>query len=335
MIRIFLTAEDLLRTRFASRPAPLIEASHAVAAMHRQDPAWGRWRHSAAARLPREARLLLDLIPVTATGPRFPDPVPACLAEELDLVRQAPDALPTAELQRIPGTSRPPTSVRTLAERDPQRERDLERALRIAYRHLLADSWPRVWSGFRSELAWRGRLIAEQGIQAALSTLHPTVSWHGTILQIDTPRQRDYSPSGAGLTLVPSVLWTGRPQASGHPDGSVVIAYGALTPLPLTDETPADPLGGLLGRTRAAVLRLTQADRTTTELARELGISAASVSGHTKALRAAGLVVTTRAGKAVVHTLTPLGGRLLENAGRSDRPTGLQGPGRDGFPGHL
>ena len=36
MIRVFLTAEDLLRTRFASHPAPLIEVGHALAAMHRQ-----------------------------------------------------------------------------------------------------------------------------------------------------------------------------------------------------------------------------------------------------------------------------------------------------------
>lgn len=46
----------------------------------------------------------------------------------------------------------------------------------------------------------------------------------------------------------------------------------------------------------------------------ELGVSAATVSGHTKTLRRAGLIVTTRAGKAVLHSLTPLGGRLLEGA---------------------
>jgi DNA-binding MarR family transcriptional regulator len=55
-------------------------------------------------------------------------------------------------------------------------------------------------------------------------------------------------------------------------------------------------------------------EHTTTELARELGTSAATVSGHTKTLRAAGLIVTTRVGKAVLHSVTPLGGRLLESA---------------------
>jgi DNA-binding MarR family transcriptional regulator len=61
------------------------------------------------------------------------------------------------------------------------------------------------------------------------------------------------------------------------------------------------------------VLRLTCRERTT-ELASELGVSAATVSGHTKTLREAGLIVTTRAGKAVLHSLTPLGGKLLEGA---------------------
>jgi DNA-binding transcriptional ArsR family regulator len=103
---------------------------------------------------------------------------------------------------------------------------------------------------------------------------------------------------------------------SAHPDGSAVILYPALTPLPLIDEAAGDPVGDLLGHTRAAVLRLTRRERTTTELAAELGTSAAAVSGHTRTLREAGLIVTTRAGKAVLHSLTPLGARLLEGAPR-------------------
>jgi DNA-binding MarR family transcriptional regulator len=73
-------------------------------------------------------------------------------------------------------------------------------------------------------------------------------------------------------------------------------------------------LAGLLGRTRAAVLALAVTPRMTTELARELGISAASASVHARALRAVGLLVTERAGKAVLHSATPLGERLLAEA---------------------
>ncbi|GIE93000.1 ArsR/SmtB family transcription factor [Paractinoplanes rishiriensis] len=51
--------------------------------------------------------------------------------------------------------------------------------------------------------------------------------------------------------------------------------------------------------------------RTTTELARRLGVSAASISQHTAVLREARLIHTSRVGKAVLHTMTPLGSALL------------------------
>ena len=315
MIRVHLTAGDLLRVRFASHPAPLIEVGYALAAMHRRDPVFGAWRRRAAAQLPRAACPLLDLIPASATGPLFLDPVSTDLAEGLDMVQRSPAGFVTAELQRITGSRRPPSWVRLLADRDQQSWRNLNTALQLTYRHLLAEGWPRVCSGFRSDLAWRGTLMTERGAGAALSTLHPAVSWNGTVLQIDTPEELDFHPCGAGLTLLPSVFWTGRPQIGDHPDGSTVIVYPALTPLPLIETQPSDPLSGLLGRTRAAVLQLTLTQHTTTELAVELGISAASVSGHTKALREAGLTFTTRAGKAVLHSITPLGSRLLGNTG--------------------
>jgi len=314
VLRVHLTAEDLLRTRFAGQPAPLLEVSLALATLQRPDPVFSRWRRWAGAQLPARARPLLDLIPVSGTGPVFLDPVSTSLEEGLELVQRAPAVLVSEELERVFADRRRPSWVPLLAAHDRRTWLDLDRALRLAYCHLLQGDWTRVRGSFRSELAWRSRLIAELGVQAAVSTLHPRISWHGTILQIETPTELDLRPGGAGLTLVPSVMWTGRPMVTNHPDGSAVIVYPALTPLPLTDETTADPLAGLLGRTRAAVLRLAFRERTTTELARELGISAATVSGHTKTLRAAGLIVTTRAGKAVQHSVTPLGGRLLESA---------------------
>jgi DNA-binding MarR family transcriptional regulator len=101
---------------------------------------------------------------------------------------------------------------------------------------------------------------------------------------------------------------------AGRRRGPVTIVYPAMTPLPLVDEAASDALAGLLGHTRAAVLRLALTERTTTQLASELGVSAATVSGHTKALRAAGLIATARSGRAVLHSVTPLGGRLLGGA---------------------
>jgi DNA-binding transcriptional ArsR family regulator len=50
----------------------------------------------------------------------------------------------------------------------------------------------------------------------------------------------------------------------------------------------------------------------TQELASVIGTSASSASEHAKALRTAGLVQTTRHGRGVRHSLTPLGRSLLD-----------------------
>lgn len=314
MLRIHLTAEDLLKTRFAGQPAPLVETGLAIAALKRRDPLFRAWRRSAATRFPAAARPLLELIPPTGTGPLFLDPVSDGLAEGLELVQSAPAWFVAGELRRVAGSRPPGPWLRSLAARDRGTWRDLDQALRAAHRHLVEGAWPRILTAFRSDLAWRGRLIGEVGARAAISSLHPGIGWDGTVLQIETAREMDFYPGGAGLTLLPTPMWTGRAMVAGWRRGPVTIVYPAMTPLPLVDEAASDALAGLLGHTRAAVLRLALTERTTTQLASELGVSAATVSGHTKALRAAGLIATARSGRAVLHSVTPLGGRLLGGA---------------------
>jgi DNA-binding transcriptional ArsR family regulator len=323
MLRIHLTAGDLLRTRFADQPAPLLETGLAVAALQRREPVFGTWRSSAAARLPRAARPLLELIPPSATSPLFLDPVTAHLGEGLEMVQATSSAFVRRELRRLAAVREPGPYLRSLAAGDRDTWRDLDLALRTAYHHLVEEAWPRIVIGFHAELTWRSRLIAELGVQAALCTLHPSISWNGTVMQIRAPYDLDFHPAGAGLTLMPSPLWTGRAMVAPHSDGSVLIVYPAMTPLPLIGEIgeiAGNALAGLLGHTRAAILELLLIEHTTSEIADQLGISAATVSGHTKVLRAAGLIVTSRAGKSVLHSLTPLGTRLL-NACHSPSPT--------------
>lgn len=317
VLRVHLTAEDLLKTTFASQPAPLMEIGLAVAALQRRDPVFRSWRRSATAQLPAAARPLLELIPPFATGPLFLDPITTDPAEGLELVRAAPASIVAAELQRVSGPGSPDPWLRSLAAREREASGELRLALRLAYHHLMADAWPRILSGFRSELAYRSRLIAELGVQAALSTLHPSISWNGTVMQIEAKSERDIYPHGAGMTLMPSALWTGRALLAWHPDRSVLVVYPAVTPLPLIGVPASDPLADLLGHTRAAILTHTFTERSSTQLARKLGVSAATVSGHTKALRAAGLIVTARAGKGVHHSVTPLGARLIDSTRRS------------------
>lgn len=313
MIRVHFTADDLLRTRFAQAPAPLLEMGLAVAALQRRDALFDNWRRDADARLPHAARSLLQLVPSSGAGPMFLDPMSDGVEDGLETVMSAGAAFVRRELQRICADGQPITPwIKALDGRDNDAWQLLGDAVRSAHDALIGPAWARIWQSFRSEVAWRGRLIAEFGLMSALQTLHPAVRWRDSTLEIDANVRLSVRPGGRGVTLLPSAFWAGRPLIGEHPDGSLLFVYAPLTPLPLVDgPTGDDPLAELLGRTRAAVLALAVAPRTTGELARELGISAATVSEHTRTLRSAGLLVSERSGKAVRHSVTPLGDRLL------------------------
>ncbi len=316
MLRVHLTANDLLRTRFASRPAPLPELVMALATLQRRDVLFDSWRSELGGRLPRVARSLFELVPPTAAGPEFLDPVSDGLDDGLDTVLSAPTPFVRRELRRICSANRPITPwLRALHERDADAWRQLAAAVRAGHDTVLPGSWPRVQQSFYADVAWRSRLIAEQGLHAMLAGLHPSARWTGSTLEFDVGSHFVARPSGRGMTLLPSAFWTGRPLIGTHPNGSVLVVYPSLTPLPLIDGPPGeDPLADLLGSTRAAVLTQAVAGHTTGQLARELGISAASVSKHTGTLRRAGLLVSHRFGKTVVHTATPLADRLISGS---------------------
>ncbi|WP_052707667.1 winged helix-turn-helix domain-containing protein [Streptomyces rubellomurinus] len=325
MLRIRFTAEDLLDTRFADGPAPLMELELAVAMLQRRDAeAVSARRHRAlggpAGRaVARSVAPLSELVPPTGAGPFFLDPLSPDLEGGLELVRSAANTLVRSELARICRNGLPVTPLmHGLANEDRQAWQHLEGSLRACHTALVDTVWPRLRAGFDTDLAWRGQVQREQGLRGMLAGLHPGSRWRGATLEIPVAREADIRLEGGGVLLLPSAQWTGEPLSGMLPDGSLLLLYPALTPLPqLAEEAPApgadpdDPAAALLGRTRAAVLRATLREPTTSRLAHELGISVASASEHARALRRAGLVSTARAGRAVRHSCTSLGHRLL------------------------
>jgi DNA-binding transcriptional ArsR family regulator len=288
VLQVRFTAEDLLRTRFAPRPA----------------------------------RSLFELVPRSGLGAQFLDPISTGFDDGLEAVRAMPRTFVRAELRRLTGQGQPITSwLRGLDERDDAAWLRMDHAVRAGHDALIGRAWPKVVRSYRTELAWQGRRLAEHGLEAVLGGLHSSTRWRDLTLEVDVPKDAVVQLDGRGVTLVPSAFWTGRPLVGLPIDGSILIVYGALTPVPLVDEEPgSDPLGELLGRTRASVLALAAAPCSTGELARELGISAATASEHARTLRNAGLLVTERAGKAVRHSVTQLGADLLgQHAGANRR----------------
>lgn len=326
MLRVHFTAEDLMRVAFASEPAPLVELGLAVAMLQRPDtpPVFGRWHHHTQRAFPRDARPLMELVPPSGEGPVFLDTLSHRLDEGIDQVLSSPRALVRSELIRVCAAGRPLTPwIRHLADKDRDAWRVLERAVRSAHTCVLAESWERVRAGFDAEYAWRTRLLARQGIRTTLAGLAPGIRWRGTVLEIDSPGEStDLHLDGLGLVLLPSTLWSGRPVLVPRPNAATVMCYAAVTPFPLLEEPSSpDPVAALLGRTRAAILTQLTRQSTTTDLARELGISKSSASEHAKALREAHLIVTQREGQSVWHSCTPLGLDLLAANNRLTGPT--------------
>ena len=79
-----------------------------------------------------------------------------------------------------------------------------------------------------------------------------------------------------------------------------------------------DALGALLGKVRAGVLMALDRPRSTTDLARALGVSAGGVSQHLGVLREAGLVHGHRVGRSVLYLRSP-GRRRPRRRGLAER----------------
>ncbi|MEU6758292.1 helix-turn-helix domain-containing protein [Streptomyces sp. NPDC046685] len=319
MLKVHFTAEDLFNVTFAKEPLPLVELAMALIAWQGTDePAvFGRWRSRVTQELPGRARPPLDLLRPDGDRPQFIEPYALTPEEGLTAVRDAGPLRTADRLYRA--TARAPGAaswLRALWARDRGAREQFGGAIQCAYDVVIAPHWPRIRQSFQADVAWRTRLLAANGIKACLASTHPQAGWSGTAFEVGVPPDYEVRLGGRGLTLMPSPFWTGRPLLAAHADGSHVLLYPALTPLPLAGSGPArGALDALLGRTRAAVLQQLVEQRTTSELARDLEISLPSVSEHTRTLRAAGLITTAREGKAVLHSVTGLGVDLLRSTG--------------------
>ncbi|MER7946567.1 winged helix-turn-helix domain-containing protein [Streptomyces sp. NPDC096079] len=315
MLRIHFTADDFTRVRFAPRPSPVPELHAALAMLGapHEELLFGRWRGRLLRTLPGAAGALADLAP-GGVAPYFLDVLGETREEGLALIRSAPPAFVRSELERVyAGRGTAPGWLQGLHGGDREAWRVVERAQRAAYETVLAPVWPLLQDLHREEFARYALTVAERGLAAALTDLAPELrdgvwAWPGAA-------PREVLLGGRGLVLLPTFHWRGGPLLQDLPDRPVVLAYPAGGGLPPAPPGPSgeDALAGVLGRTRAELLRSLTEPRTTTELARRLGVSNATASAHTKALRAAGLLTTTRTGRSVHHATTPLT-RLLPPA---------------------
>ncbi|ORB49406.1 transcriptional regulator [Mycobacteroides saopaulense] len=317
MLRLIFTANDLALTRFLPNPAPLLEMKFATRALrHGIRTPWGeRWRCHALAAFPIAAaperavvsHFSWSLSP-TVLGDNFDEGMQSI--QELDQ-RQAQAELAVFGHGPTEGAG-PPHYLRYAITGDRQATLALGRMTKDAYRAVLEPYWPDIQANHQIELVRQGRMMARNGVRVALSMIIPGARWNRDCLEIDSPQQRTITLRGRGIVLTPSVFWAGPPLVGELDEQPVVLAYPAPIDLTLSVGDESDPLAAILGSTRAAVLRVLADEHTTGDIARALGISPASASEHTSALRQARLVRSRRDGKTVIHDATALGLDLID-----------------------
>ncbi|MFE0146476.1 helix-turn-helix domain-containing protein [Nonomuraea sp. NPDC059007] len=315
MLRIHFTGDDLARTRLASTADPLWET---VFSLHRLYGRRGRtffadWLTQVAPRLSAEP--LGGLRSLAPPRPYFPDFLTpgngGTLDDGLDSLLSTPGTRVRDEVSRLPGRT---GWARDLARADAQAMDEVAGALRSLHRITVAPYWAQVRNHVAADHARRLRAFHSGGVEAVLHSLRPIMRWQPPVLHVEYPVDRDLHLGGRGLLLIPSWFCWGTPVSLADPGLPPVLVYpvehrGAWL-LPSGDGAD-DAVSGLLGPTRAAVLRATRSARSTTQLARLLHISPSSASQHASVLRAAGLITSSREENSVMHTITELGESLL------------------------
>ncbi|MBG0566734.1 helix-turn-helix domain-containing protein [Actinoplanes aureus] len=317
MLRLWLEPADLTRIRFADRLHPagtVLLASQAL-----RQPFVAACLPTLARRVAESApalRPLHHLLPSQGFVPDFVTPLEGLTSIEdgLEAIRSTPAKRIRAEVSAAYAHTPVSAARRRFASADPLVLGALVDAMRSYFHRVLAPDWPALNRTHRQVVSEAASRYALSGAEGVLTGLHQAIRWRAPVLEVDAWQAGEVRLGGHGLILVPSPFAGPRPRVLVAPDRPALVVY-PVEPATVPDSrrTTPDPLAGLLGRTRTAVLihAAGPGRHTTSSIARQVGISVSSSSEHLAALRAAGLVSSRRDGGAVVHQATALSRDLV------------------------
>lgn len=309
MLRIHFSTADTTLVHIRDTPHPLWEA---LLSLHVLQIGGGRhftdWRREAARKLDG-ADALIELAWPWGYSPDFltPDLPGSGIEEAISRLLHTPPERVAADLRELGEVRRLGPVNLAVAEGDERALRRLGSAVRAYHHSALRPLWPAVARLVAEDAESRRRILDEDGVDRLLATLHPAVTWRRPVLEVDYPVDQDVRLAGRGLELIPSYFCDEVPITLKDPALPPVLVY----PVARAVGDAGASLAALLGNTRAVILQTVTAGRTTSELAQELGISAANASYHVGVLRNAGLLSTQRHGANGFHRLTRLGAALL------------------------
>jgi DNA-binding transcriptional ArsR family regulator len=329
VLRIAVGQQDLTMTTFALSPLwELGQALRLLAAdpARRGEPVLRPWLARARDRYQALARdtdigVILALHP-PGWGADFLAPVPAgvstTIADLLDQVRATPADQAHREiaeaLRRQPPVGR---RIEQILASDHVAEYVAD-VLATAWQSLLAPEWGTLRAVLERDVVHRAGQLAAQGWAAALTDLHPSLSWRdGHIEHSRWSGEEEVTLGGRGLLFVPSVFGWPRLALTLDPPWPPALIYPARGVAALW-ERPAPgssgALGRLLGTSRATILLALEEPASTSQLTAVLGQSLGGIGDHLAVLRAAGLVSRARSGRSVLYRRTPVGDALAAGA---------------------
>ncbi|HEV7708297.1 MAG TPA: DUF5937 family protein [Asanoa sp.] len=332
MIRFRLSSAILARMRFAYSPlAETAKSLYMINSGTIQPPHRG-WYERVRSDLGRVDRELLSaVVPPGGHIAEFlfvgATTTTTTIEQQLQLVANWPLEHFASELAQAHRAHGPPAAVRRLVDLGADGPPRVADALEQYWRVAVEPYWPKLRAVLDADVAYRVGKLTRGGIAELMADLHPSIELNEHAIRITSRTEGDVD--GGGLTLVPCVfiwphLWIEFGLA-----GDPSLTYGARGVGSLwqqddsvTTEEEEDPLGALLGRTRAEILVALRLPRSTTDLARTIGLTPPTVSSHLAILRRGGLVTCWRSGRRVLYQRTGLGSTVVaacgsDNAGRS------------------
>jgi DNA-binding transcriptional ArsR family regulator len=336
VLRLHLAPEDFGQIRFACSPLWEAVLSYLALQSPGSRPLQLPWVIAA-----RQTLRGVDLSPLDALlGPdplHFPDfltPTPTSplpeFATELELLRATPATVVRDEVLSLSqGCASPPANLHCFLEAPDHALMQLVGTLARYWDRALAMHWPQIQQLLEADILGHAQRLVFSGPEALFADLHPDVRYRDGVLEVGKRLPLcEMNLDGRGLLLVPVTFAWPDVYVIAEPPWPPALLYSprGVANLWSGASPPPDALCHLVGEGRARVLSTLVIPRTTTEIARQLGLTAGAVSQHLARLQCAGVIAPRRSGRRVYYGLTARGGSLIDQFDLSDEMTASRLP---------